>query len=83
VKAQCGFDYWALPVSHPSKWLSNGAARDVRAAINAACADLPTDLRSNPIYRSVNLFIERRSARFSCCSASFCSPANSTSGSAA
>jgi hypothetical protein len=64
VKAQCGFDYWALPVSHPSKWLSNGAARDVRAAINAAFADLPTDLRSNPIYRSVNLFIERPISAF-------------------
>ena len=32
----------------------NGAARDVQAAINAARADLPTNLRSNPIYRKVN-----------------------------
>jgi multidrug efflux pump len=32
----------------------NGAARDVQAAINAACADLPTNLRSTPTYRKVN-----------------------------
>src|SRR6201985_2208491 len=32
----------------------NGAARDVEAAINAARADLPTNLRSNPTYRKVN-----------------------------
>src|SRR6202040_1807463 len=32
----------------------NGAARDVQAAINAARADLPTNLRSNPTYRKVN-----------------------------
>jgi multidrug efflux pump len=32
----------------------NGAARDVQAAINAARADLPTGLRSNPTYRKVN-----------------------------
>ena len=32
----------------------NGAARDVQAAINAARADLPTSLRSNPTYRNVN-----------------------------
>ncbi len=32
----------------------NGAARDVEAAINAARADLPTALRSNPTYRKVN-----------------------------
>ncbi|MBF9232203.1 efflux RND transporter permease subunit [Microvirga alba] len=32
----------------------NGAARDVQAAINAARADLPTELRSNPTYRKVN-----------------------------
>jgi len=32
----------------------DGAARDVQAAINAARADLPTDLRSDPIYRKVN-----------------------------
>jgi multidrug efflux pump len=32
----------------------NGAARDVQAAINAAHADLPTSLRSNPSYRKVN-----------------------------
>jgi multidrug efflux pump len=32
----------------------NGAARDVQAAINAARADLPTSLRSNPTYRKVN-----------------------------
>ena len=32
----------------------NGAARDVEAAINAARADLPTSLRSNPTYHKVN-----------------------------
>src|ERR1700722_18799041 len=32
----------------------NGAARDVQAAINAAFADLPTNLRSNPTYKKVN-----------------------------
>ena len=32
----------------------DGAARDVQAAINAARADLPADLRSNPIYRKLN-----------------------------
>jgi multidrug efflux pump len=32
----------------------NGAARDVEAAINAARADLPSNLLSNPIYRKVN-----------------------------
>ena len=32
----------------------NGAARDVQAAINAARADLPSTLRSNPTYRKVN-----------------------------
>ncbi|HVU39812.1 MAG TPA: efflux RND transporter permease subunit [Xanthobacteraceae bacterium] len=32
----------------------NGAARDVQAAINAARADLPAALRSNPTYRKVN-----------------------------
>src|SRR5579872_6115640 len=32
----------------------DGAARDVQAAINAARADLPTSLRSNPSYRKVN-----------------------------
>src|SRR5471032_2148418 len=32
----------------------NGAARDVKAAINAARADLPTALRSNPSYRKFN-----------------------------
>ena len=32
----------------------NGAARDVQAAINAARADLPTNLRSNPTYKKVN-----------------------------
>ncbi|TIR81823.1 MAG: nodulation protein, partial [Mesorhizobium sp.] len=32
----------------------NGAARDVQAAINAARADLPSDLRSNPTYRKYN-----------------------------
>ena len=31
-----------------------GAARDVQAAINAARADLPANLRSNPTYRKVN-----------------------------
>ncbi len=32
----------------------NGAARDVQAAIQAARADLPTTLRSNPNYREYN-----------------------------
>ncbi len=32
----------------------DGAARDVQAAINAARADLPTSLPSNPTYRKVN-----------------------------
>jgi len=32
----------------------DGAARDVQAAINAAHADLPTSLRSNPTYRKFN-----------------------------
>src|SRR6202167_4948558 len=32
----------------------NGAARDVQAEINAARADLPTSLRTNPTYRKVN-----------------------------
>jgi multidrug efflux pump len=32
----------------------NGAARDVQAGIQAAFADLPTNLRSNPTYRKVN-----------------------------
>ena len=32
----------------------NGAARDVEAAIQAARADLPTSLRSNPSYRKFN-----------------------------
>lgn len=32
----------------------DGAARDVEAALNAAHADLPTQLRLNPIYRKVN-----------------------------
>jgi len=32
----------------------DGAARDVQAAINAARADLPTGLRSNPTYRKMN-----------------------------
>jgi multidrug efflux pump len=32
----------------------NGAARDVQAAINAARADLPSTLRSNPTYNKVN-----------------------------
>src|SRR3984893_12430216 len=32
----------------------DGAARDVQAAINAARADLPTSLRTNPTYRKVN-----------------------------
>jgi multidrug efflux pump len=32
----------------------DGAARDVQAAINAARADLPTNLRQNPTYRKVN-----------------------------
>lgn len=32
----------------------NGAARDVQAAINAARADLPASLRSNPSYHKIN-----------------------------
>ena len=32
----------------------DGAARDVEAAINAARADLPVNLRTNPTYRKVN-----------------------------
>ena len=32
----------------------NGAAKDVQAAINAAQADLPTNLLSQPTYRKVN-----------------------------
>ncbi|MCA0304235.1 MAG: efflux RND transporter permease subunit [Proteobacteria bacterium] len=32
----------------------DGAARDVQAAINAARADMPADLRSNPQYRKIN-----------------------------
>ena len=32
----------------------DGAARDVQAAINAARADLPVNLRTNPTYRKVN-----------------------------
>jgi multidrug efflux pump len=32
----------------------NGAARDVQAAINAARADLPATLQTNPTYRKVN-----------------------------
>ncbi|MGH7088540.1 MAG: efflux RND transporter permease subunit, partial [Stellaceae bacterium] len=32
----------------------DGAARDVQAAINAARADLPANLRSNPTYNKVN-----------------------------
>lgn len=32
----------------------DGAARDVQAAINAARADLPSNLRSNPTYRKYN-----------------------------
>jgi multidrug efflux pump len=32
----------------------DGAARDVQAAINAARADMPADLRSNPQYRKLN-----------------------------
>src|ERR1700760_3595220 len=32
----------------------DGGARDAQAAINAARADLPTSLRSNPTYRKVN-----------------------------
>jgi len=32
----------------------DGAARDVQAAINAARADLPTSLRTNPTYRRFN-----------------------------
>jgi multidrug efflux pump len=32
----------------------DGAARDVQAAINAARADMPANLKSNPIYRKIN-----------------------------
>lgn len=32
----------------------NGAARDVEAALNAARANLPTNLLSNPVYRKIN-----------------------------
>jgi len=32
----------------------DGAARDVQAAINAARADMPADLRANPQYRKLN-----------------------------
>ena len=32
----------------------DGAARDVQAAINAAHADLPSNLKTNPTYRKVN-----------------------------
>src|SRR5262249_14782639 len=32
----------------------NGAARDVQSAINAARADLPASLKTNPTYRKVN-----------------------------
>ncbi len=32
----------------------DGAARDVQAAINAATADLPTNLPTNPTYRKIN-----------------------------
>jgi len=32
----------------------DGAARDVQAAINAARADLPSDLRMNPVYHKIN-----------------------------
>jgi multidrug efflux pump len=32
----------------------DGAARDVQAAINAARADLPASLKSNPVYRKIN-----------------------------
>ena len=32
----------------------DGASRDVQAAINAARADMPSDLRSNPQYRKIN-----------------------------
>ena len=32
----------------------DGAARDVQAAISAARADMPTDLRNNPQYRKIN-----------------------------
>jgi multidrug efflux pump len=32
----------------------DGAARDVQAAINAARADLPTSLKSNPTYHKIN-----------------------------
>jgi multidrug efflux pump len=32
----------------------DGAARDVQAAINAARADMPSNLRSNPQYRKIN-----------------------------
>jgi multidrug efflux pump len=37
----------------------NGAARDVQAAIQAARADLPTTLRSNPTWRNITRPIRR------------------------
>ncbi|MBS0519378.1 MAG: efflux RND transporter permease subunit [Proteobacteria bacterium] len=32
----------------------DGAARDVQAAINAARADMPANLKTNPVYRKIN-----------------------------
>jgi multidrug efflux pump len=43
-----------ITLQFDSKRDIDGAARDVQAAINAARADLPAALRSNPTYRKIN-----------------------------
>ena len=43
-----------ITLQFDSKRNIDGAARDVQAAINAARADLPAALRSNPTYRKIN-----------------------------
>ena len=43
-----------ITLQFDSKRDIDGAARDVQAAINAARADLPASLRSNPTYRKIN-----------------------------
>ncbi|HEY4940791.1 MAG TPA: efflux RND transporter permease subunit [Rhizomicrobium sp.] len=43
-----------ITLEFSSKRNIDGAARDVQAAINAARADLPAALRSNPTYRKIN-----------------------------
>ncbi|HEY0302898.1 MAG TPA: efflux RND transporter permease subunit, partial [Rhizomicrobium sp.] len=43
-----------ITLQFSSKRNIDGAARDVQAAINAARADLPSALRSNPSYRKIN-----------------------------